>query len=581
MSHRRGKNLRPGHGGEMRLSRRGWADRASRTARAAHARPAQASHVRTRVLRRWLSICAVLLMFSTAAPIVALSAASADGAADLQLTVIDSLGTAELGAQVSLTDASNQIYQSTYLNSYYDLTVPAGAYSLSLSSGPSTVDQFNLVVAISFLSKGQVEQVTLTVPVTEVDVDVTDGAGSPVAGATVDTSKWACTASSVTLAPGFVASGYAPPGATVTANSSGVASFGSLPCDAGSSLVLGASASGFITNSVTVSQPVTGSAITVPVTLYSSGVTLSGTVEDQNGAPLAGVGVDINGTTATAVYTGADGSFSVSGPGGPVEIDVRGLFPPGSPNAGGTMWKFTADLTVPSSASGLVITVPIVPLTVNVTDSNNHPVSNVSVSADQTVSPNEGCSGSTVTATLPFGAAAPLIYAYYTFSGVTDTNGNATFGVVACSNLQNTSVHLQPPPGQGLAQQYVPLPTSITGPTTVPVVMAAATPGELKGTLLDSAGVPQAGATVALASDPSYTFTTDGSGTFDLTVPAGAYSLSLSSGPSTVDQFNLVVPSVTLSAGQVEQVTLTVPVTEVDVDVTDGAGSPVAGATVD
>ena len=106
---------------------------------------------------------------------------------------------------------------------------------------------------------------------------------------------------------------------------------------------------------------------------------------------------------------------------------------------------------------------------------------------------------------------------------------------------------------------------------------AAASTSKFSGVLTTAAGQPIPNAAVTLGQAFNYT-AADGS--FVLEVAPGSYQLGINyNGGSGVPPFNLIDPTIDLSAGDVVQ-NLAIPFVTVNVTVLDGNGNPAAGANL-
>ena len=119
----------------------------------------------------------------------------------------------------------------------------------------------------------------------------------------------------------------------------------------------------------------------------------------------------------------------------------------------------------------------------------------------------------------------------------------------------------------------------VTGGVTLTTDLAVEPAGTLNGTVTNDSGSPVAGATVSATDSGNnyYSTTADGSGEYELEVPAGTYTVEAdneSYAPTSVDGVGAVVGENTTTAITLNDAAI------VSGTVTDGSGNPVSGATL-
>lgn len=120
----------------------------------------------------------------------------------------------------------------------------------------------------------------------------------------------------------------------------------------------------------------------------------------------------------------------------------------------------------------------------------------------------------------------------------------------------------------------------VSGGATLTTDLAVEPAGTLNGTVTNDSGSPVAGATVSATDSGNnyYSTTTDGSGDYELEVPAGTYTVeadNASYAPTSVDGVGAIVGENTTTALTLNDAAI------ISVTVTDPSGNPVSGATVE
>jgi Bacterial Ig-like domain (group 3)/MBG domain (YGX type) len=322
-----------------------------------------------------------------------------------------------------------------------------------------------------------------------------------------------------------------------------------------------------------VSGPITQST-TPTCSLGSDAVTLSGVVQNGQGAAIPGTG---NGTTITlqggpsgsiTEDIASDGSFLFTVLPGTytLKLSLQGV--PGLPFI--VRPQTTIDLT---SNTVQNLTIPYFAMSTTATDSLGAPVANVAV-AQSTECSALGFSlfsGATTT-----GYFYDSYYVYDTGGTTTGSDGVAAVPMLPCADSQGFEA--TPATGSG----YAAAPFTVNGPITESTT-ASVTLYSIYGDLTDSGGNALDNQTVALNSAGAST-TTDATGFYGLTAPPGTYSLTVSGGSGTgaavPSSYSLTVPSVDLTNGA-PQTNLTLPVVTQKMIVSDGVtGLALPGAPI-
>ena len=495
-----------------------------------------------------------------------LPAASAGGASQLSGVVEDAAGNPLPGLSVELSGGYST---TTASDGSFSFIVDSGQYTLYINrddDSGSTAESISVPLDLS-TSLNQVFTLPALAPVSVV---VTDTFDSSVVGASVyvGPSTLGCS-TTFDVATGLSATDSfyieTRSGLSLTTDATGTASFDALPCSA---MTYSADASFGTAVASVPSFSVTGPT-TIPITLYLPGqdVTFSGVVVDTAGDPLSGVNIAVYGRgplSRASTTSDSNGDFSLSVQAGTdYEIGVTGTSPDGIE----TYTLSASDMNFTSSLTDQTVSLPISPLTIAVSDSNDNPIEGVAVSMLSEVCP------------VPSFQLLPSISTQggsFTVSGSTqqtDSNGDVSFDSLPCNG--SGEFHIQPPSGEGLAEQYITVP-NWSGPTTIPVVVAS-----LQGTLVDAENQPLPSQTVQIQASGGSSVqqgVTSQSGAFALTVPPGDYSVTLSGSLGDPTSYEATVPNVNLTSGQSGDIAL--PTELVTVEATDPSGAGVAGATV-
>ena len=564
------------------------------------------SVARRRSRTRTLSALCLATVFAmatlTAAPA---GTALAAGASEFSGVVVDAGGVGLSGVSLTLVDgAGDSFNRVSGADGSFSFVVNSGVYpSLTVTGsglGSGVGYQFGWTsLDLSGSATGQSLVLPALIPVT---VRVTDPSGAPVAGGSVSADFSCSSLSSLASLGGVPAgSGNSNGGTANTVDGSGSVTFTDLPCAAGSAAApsFQASASGFVTSG-SISQGAATSATTVPITLAvapPARTTFSGVVVNETGQPLSGVQVLVRGRIfGGSVTTGSDGRFSMT-----VEPRGYGLTVSPASSVGCTPWCLSSGLDMTHDLTGQTITIPSQqgPLTLAVTDPAGAPVPGVSVTA-----PGSSC---TKTVTIMPGVQGTLYGNDPALNGTTDPAGQLPAGSYAsCTSLDSVRFHLQPPTGSGLAEEYIPAPHTLTGPTTLPITVYS-----VSGTLTSAGGAPLAGQSLTLTassgstpvagaaalrmarrtastqqastSPTTYQAITNAVGFFGLpAVPAGNYVITLSGtgvGSSVPHSYSVSTDtSVAVAPGSV--LTLSLPVVHATIVVVDQTGAPLPGAQV-
>jgi large repetitive protein len=369
---------------------------------------------------------------------------------------------------------------------------------------------------------------------------------------------------------------------TTTTDGDGLYSVGVLPVG---TYTVSFDASGYISpadQSVTISTP--GSTTTVNGELNLP-ATISGTVTDPTGAPLAGVSVTADGPVFTTATTGPDGTYSLTGLDKgtyTVSFHADGFIDPTPKTVtidtyGQTVASQDAQVNAPSTISGVVSNSsanPIEGATVTI-DGPTWATTTTAAdgtysfgvlppgSYDLTVTADGFVDSSTVTVTVPgFGSNVTQDVTLLATSSadvlVTDASLNPIDGAtVNVSSADSTFVGTTDATGHAIVTG-LPIGTYtvsasaagyLDGTTTVTITAEATTESasvslnavdQIKGTITDTVDVPIAGATITAtnsegvrttvsAADGTYLFTDLGPDTYTFSVSADGYITPLDS----------------------------------------------------
>ena len=498
-------------------------------------------------------------------------------------------------AMTTTTDANGQ---------YSFAQVPTGTYVVSgfakgyqgSTSSPFTVSQGSNTaptLALTALPTPVVGIVTGT---------VTDASGKPIAGASVELLP-----AVQKLAP---TNPIVPPIQVLfaTTDTNGQYTISDVPTG---SYMVSASADGYQRNTsaaFTVSQG-NNTAPTVALTAVPAPVfgSVTGTVTDSAGKPIAGALVEISPPILPLGGAGQGASTPVIYPPGPVQVaktDSNGKYTfdmvqtgtyVASAWADGFQKSTSAPFTVAQGSNtvpALVLTALPTPVfgsvTGTVTDSKGNPLAGAVVEIGPAPIPLGGSGGPTSTV-IPVGPPR------FVMTTTTDSNGQYSFAQVP------TGTYVVSAFAKGYQEStsapFTVLKGSNTAPTLALTVLPAPVVGTVTGAVTDTSGKPIAGASVELLpavqklapTNPIVPpirvlfATTDTNGQYTISdVPTGSYMVSASadgyqtsmSAPFMVSQGNNTAPTVALTV-------LPTPVFgSVTGTVTDSKGQPIAGAFV-
>jgi hypothetical protein len=284
--------------------------------------------------------------------------------------------------------------------------------------------------------------------------------------------------------------------------------------------------------------------------LAAASTQFSGTLVDSNGVPVSNAEISLSGSSGSVnTTTASDGSFSVFAAAGEYSL---GIGVPGAPDTDATGSEdFNASLDLSSDLTGQTLTIPaLVPLTVQVTDSNGDAVPDASVGAQVTT-----CSLASFQ--LLSGVAATGEGEGYELTPVngypqtTDSNGEVDFLVPQCASDFSGYIDVTPPSGsslesleEGFNSDGIDGIDSFNGPTTV------------TAQITNYAAVTSVGAV---------------NGTFTIESPTGTTITGVSNAPAPTS--GLPAGAVILTGATTYEVTGVAPAQTVDVNITLPAGS--------
>ena len=310
---------------------------------------------------------------------------------------------------------------------------------------------------------------------------------------------------------------------------------------------------------------------TVVAHANSETVTLTGTLSDNAGKPLAGAKVFLQeGPSSAAATTGEGGSFALSVLPGSYRLRVvdNSQFFAGLPR-GFTVTTPAFELSEDESRE--LKLPPTSKLTVEVLGKEDEPIAGTSVTA-----PALWGSG-------PFGGFEAAEVISHKLTATTDKAGRAEIAVFTGGAPQPEQVgSVKPPAESGYGEAIFEVP-AIEGDTTV-VAHASSETVTLTGTLSDNAGKPLAGAKVFLQEGPSSAAATTGEGgSFALSVLPGSYRLRVVDNSQFFAGlprgFTVTTPAFELSEDESRELKLP-PTSKLTVEVLGKEDEPIAGTSV-
>ena len=248
--------------------------------------------------------------------------------------------------------------------------------------------------------------------------------------------------------------------------------------------------------------------------------TASGTVIDAStNQPLNGVAVNLVNNAAVSTLTNSTGSFSLAN------------IPQGSQQISFSLNGYAASTAAVTMTAGSIVNIGSVPLSV------------VSTTGIIQGTITDASTGS------PLSGAIITVTGTTTWTGTTSTNGFYKITGIAPGDVTISA--------SNSGYSTVSSAGTVTAGGTLvfsPSLTVVNTKGGLKGKIVDStAGLPLAGASVALTGTKSYTASTDSSGNFALSaMDAGSYSGSVSlAGYGTQTFFLTIIAGTTTDLGSV------------------------------
>lgn len=253
--------------------------------------------------------------------------------------------------------------------------------------------------------------------------------------------------------------------------------------------------------------------------------TISGTVVDQNGQPIAGVAIALSGSATDSTTTGADGTYAftglVAGTYTVTETTPAGMADGGevAGSLGGTVTDdVIADivLDVNEGSVGNDFDESIASIAGTVVDQDGAGISGVSIVLTGT-DPNGAVSESTTTDASGDYSFDQLLAGTYTITETTPsgyTDGGETAGSTGGDVTDDVIGNITLPAGvdsidNDFDENVIPDPASISG------------------TVVDDLGRPIPGVTVTLSGDVDATTVTGADGSYTFTgLPAGTYAVS-------------------------------------------------------
>ncbi len=368
---------------------------------------------------------------------------------------------------------------------------------------------------------------------------MTDASGDPVANAGVSTASSSCADQTAQVLPGVEGSITGEDLFSATTDSTGTATAAVLACPALNMVLFVQPPDGSSLAPASVNGPsAITSPTTVPVVLAPAvaveGNELSGVLVDNNGVAQAGATITLtdsnNQSDVFSTSTASDGSFAIVAPSSTYSLSV-------SQASGDLQYQLNAT-TVDLSSESLVdqtLTVPVVPLTMSVTDQRGDPLAGASVVITQTAPGNT----SQCSQVAPFQLMTGVTVSSGTeavAAQTTDQTGTTTFTVLPCNSFGSAEFQVSVPGAPPhTPPSFVPIPSPVTAAASFTVVVNQTTvTSTFSGVAVDGSGSPLAGVQLTLSAPVAnghHVAQTAADGTFSFTVPADSdYGLTVRGG---------------------------------------------------
>jgi thiamine phosphate synthase YjbQ (UPF0047 family) len=513
------------------------------------------------------------------------------------------------GLQVEVDGSAGSGSATTNSNGQFSMTVPAGIYTnLSFyaarsNSDGATADGYQLASGTGIgsdndtnidLSSSNVSQ-NFTLHFSTVTVTVNDSSGNPEPGATVSAnSENGTQTGSTTVDSGGTTSSFSIGNASAGGSTDANGQFTFL-VPQGASFTANTIDAGFADGTIARnSNTLTASNDTSIVFQEVPTYTYSGIINDDNGNPISGLQVEVDGSAGSgSATTNSNGQFNMTITAG-VYTDLYfltnnqgGATADGYQLASGMSIGSSNDTSIDLSSSNVSqnFTLHFSTVTATVNDGSGNPEPGATVSA------NSELAGQSSTTTVDSGGTTSSLPINDVLgSGTTNENGQFTFLVPQGASFGPNSI-VADFTDSTVARNS----NTLTASNDTSIVFQEVPTYTYSGTLYGDNGNPISGLQVEVdGSAGSGSATTNSNGQFSMTVPAGIYTnLSFyaarsNSDGATADGYQLASgtgigsdndTNIDLSSSNVSQ-NFTLHFSTVTVTVNDSSGNPEPGATV-
>ncbi len=319
--------------------------------------------------------------------------------------------------------------------------------------------------------------------------------------------------------------------------------------------------------------------------------TISGTVVDQNGAPIAGVAIALSGDATDSATTGTDGTYAFTGL-APGTYTVTETTPAGMADGGETAGSLGGTVT-----DDVIADIPLAAGEGSI--DNDFDESVASIAGTVVDQDSAGIPGVTVvlTGTDPNGPVSKTT--------TTDANGDYSFpGLLAGTyTVTETTPTGYTDGGETAGSTGGTVTDDVIADITLPAGIASidndfdenviANPASISGTVVDDLGRPIPGVTVTLGGDVTATTVTDADGNYTFAgLPPGTYTVSESQPVGYGDGADTAGPAGgTVTNDRISEIVLVAGQNSLDNDfaettasiagtVVDQAGAGIAGVTI-
>jgi protocatechuate 3,4-dioxygenase beta subunit len=468
-------------------------------------------------------------------------------------TLRDENGTpVDLGI-IRLSNTSGAYFGDTDAAGHFTVNAPAGQYKLLIRHGGAFLFTSEGAVNLTSDMTGQ----DLILPLVKLTVNVVDQDGNPIPGIQSASFAQNSITNPVQIGPGLFATTNSNANGSASNTTGSSVTFDVIPNNTISSLQITPLSSQFKVLNLTNLAGIGGdAAITVQVERLP--FSYSGTLRDQDGAPITSTSVrliDTNGITVSMGNTDTNGNFAVYASAGQYKLFIRRLSSPGF-----FLSTPSGALNLTSDMTGQDLTVTRVKLTVNVVDQNGDPVNGIQsagLNQDNITNPVQLRPGISTTGS---GSAS-----------ATNATGNSLVFDVFPNNAIS-SLSINPTSSEFKDTTFTNL-AGVSGDTTI-TVQVERLPFSYSGTLRDENGAPVNLATVRLSNTSgAYFGDTDAAGHFTVNAPAGQYKLHIKRSGVFLFTADNAINLTSNMSGQ----DLTWPLVKLTVNVVDPDGNPING----